>query len=130
MIVIDASAVVELLLRTPAGISIEALLFAPGQSLHAPELLYVEVAHVLRRGVLRGRMSASRGGLAIADLRAMRVRHYPHVTLLQRVWALRDNLSAYDATYVALAEELDAPLFTRDSRLALAPGHRATVTVV
>jgi predicted nucleic acid-binding protein len=75
-------------------------------------------------------LSAQRGREALEDLADLSVRRYPHDVLLPRVWELRANLTAYDAAYVALAEALGAPLFTRDRRLAGAAGHRARVEVV
>jgi predicted nucleic acid-binding protein len=130
VIVIDASAVLEVLLRTPVASAIERRLFAAGEALHAPHLIDVEVAHVLRRYAAAGDMSAERGREALEDLADLSVRRYPHDILLPRVWELRANLTAYDAVYVALAEALGAPLFTRDRRLAGAAGHSARVEVV
>ncbi len=127
MIVIDASAILELLLRTSAGAAIERRLFGGRETLHAPHLLDVEVAHVLRRYALAGEVSAERGREALEDLEDLSLCRYPHRVLLPRVWELRANLTAYDAVYVALAEVLDAPLVTRDRRLAGAAGHRARV---
>jgi predicted nucleic acid-binding protein len=127
VIVVDASAILELLLRTPAAASVERRLFGGRETLHAPHLLDVEVAHVIRRYALAGEVSAEQGGEALEDLEDLSLRRHPHDILLKRVWELRANLTAYDAIYVALAEALDAPLFTRDRRLAAAPGHRARV---
>ena len=101
--------------------------FSANETLHAPHLIDIEVAHVLRRYASAGDMSAERGREALEDLADLSLRRYPHEVLLPRVWELRANLSAYDAIYVALAEALDAPLFTRDRRLAGAPGHHARV---
>ena len=127
MIVVDASAILELLLRTPAAAAVERRLFGGRETLHAPHLLDVEVAHVLRRYALAGDVSAKQGSEALEDLEDLSLRRYPHDVLLPRVWELRANLTAYDAVYVALAEALDAPLLTRDRRLAGAAGHRARV---
>ena len=127
MIVVDASVILESLLRTPNAKQVDARLFSPGQTLHAPHLLDVEVAQVLRRYVAAGQIDADRGALALADLADWPMRRYPHDLLLPRMWALRENLTAYDAAYVALAEVLDAPLLTCDSRIAKAPGHQARV---
>ncbi len=118
MIVVDASVLLEVLLRTPAGLAMEALVFATGQSLHAPHLVDVEVAHVVRRYAASGDIDGARGGMALADLVDLPLRRYPHDLLLPRIWALRHNFTAYDAAYVALAEVLDAKLLTRDRRLA------------
>lgn len=127
MIVLDASAVIEALLRTPAAEAIEARLFDPRETLHVPHLLDVEVAQVIRRYAANGDIDRQRGGEALADLSDLPLRRYPHDFLLPRVWELRNNLTAYDAVYVALAEVLDAPLLTRDRRLARAAGHRARI---
>ena len=130
MIVVDASAILEALLRTPAAAAVERRLFDPGQTLHAPHLLDVEVAQVLRRYAAAGQVDPERCREALTDLTSFPISRYPHDFLLQRVWALRNNLTAYDATYIALAEALDAPLLTRDRRLATAPGHHARVETV
>ena len=130
MIVVDASALLETLLRTPAAKAVEDRMFEPRQTLHAPHLLDVEIAQVVRRYALHGEINAERGSMALADLTDFPVRRYPHDFLLPRVWELRNNLSAYDAVYVALAEALDAPLITRDQRLAATAGHHARIEVV
>jgi predicted nucleic acid-binding protein len=127
VIVVDASALIEALLRTPAAAAVEARLFDPRETLHAPHLLDVEVAQVIRCYVASGDLDAERGGAALADLVDLPLRRYPHDFLLPRVWELRNNFTAYDAVYVALAEALDAPLLTRDQRLARAAGHRARI---
>jgi predicted nucleic acid-binding protein len=130
VIVVDASALLEALLRTPAAEAVERRLFDSRSTLHAPHLLDVEVAQVIRRYAANGEIDAGRGRQALADLSDFPVRRYPHDFLLPRIWDLRDNLTAYDAAYVALAEALDAPLLTRDRRLAGAVGHHARVELV
>ncbi len=130
MIVIDASAALEVILATPAGKLIEARVFAPGERLYAPHLIDVEIAQVLRRYASAGQVSVRRCEQALEDWRAFRVHRYAHEPMLARVWALRANLTAYDAVYVALAEALDAPLLTRDARMADAPGHGARVELI
>ena len=130
MIVVDASALLEVLLRTPAAGSVEARLFDASDSLHAPHLLDLEVAQVLRRFVGAGEIDPEHGQASLDDLADLPLRRYPHDVLLPRIWDLRDNLTAYDAVYVALAEALDARLVTRDRRLARASGHRARVELV
>ena len=127
MIVVDASAVLEVLLRTPAAPSVEARLFVPRRTLHAPHLLDVEIAQVIRRYAVNGEIDEDRGRLALADLASIPLRRYPHTFLLPRIWELRNNLTAYDAAYVALAEALDVPLLTRDHRLAAAAGYLAKI---
>ena len=95
--------------------------------LHVPHLFEIEVMNVLRRYVLSYRLSEERSAELLEDFATMRLTRYPHTALLSRVWELRDNVTAYDAAYIALAETLEAPLVTRDERLAKAPGTHATV---
>jgi predicted nucleic acid-binding protein len=130
VIVADASVVLELLLRTPASAPVEARLFDSGETLHAPHLLDVEVAQVLRRYAARSEISAARGRLGLGILSRFPILRYPHEPLLTRIWALRANMTAYDAAYVALAEALGATLVTRDERLSTAPGTRAKIELV
>src|ERR1700723_1103764 len=129
MIVLDASAVVDWLLRTPAGQRVEQRIYARNNTLHTVHLLDVEFAQVLRRLVGEGTLARKRAEEAMEDLTALRVTRYAPVLLLNRIWQLRKNLSAYDAAYVALAEVLEAPLITRNQRIAAAPGHTATIEV-
>jgi predicted nucleic acid-binding protein len=129
LIVVDASALLEVLLRTGAAGAVEARLFG-GETLHAPHVIDLEVAHVLRRYERAGELTARRGREALDDLEAFRIERYPHHLFLGRVWSLRANATAYDACYLALAEALGAPLLTRDRRLATVPGHGAKVEVV
>ncbi|MDP1585148.1 MAG: type II toxin-antitoxin system VapC family toxin [Bradyrhizobium sp.] len=130
MIVVDASAMLEALLRLPAARAVERRMFEPAQTLHTPHLLDVEVAQVIRRYAANREIDAERGRTALADLADFPLHRYPHDFLLPRVWELRNNLTAYDAIYVALAEVLDAPLLTHDQRLAAAPGHHARIELV
>lgn len=129
MIVLDASAALELLLRGPAAQALEDRLFAAGEAIHAPHLIDLEIAQVLRRHQQGGLMSARDADAALDVWRAMPVRRHGHDLLLARIWSLRDNLGAYDAAYVALAEALDAPLLTTDAKLVRAHGHSARVEV-
>jgi predicted nucleic acid-binding protein len=101
-----------------------------GETLHAPHLLDVEVLHALRRAARGGTIDTRTAGRAIRRLRSLRLTKYPHGPLLRRVWQLREHLTAYDATYVALAERLGARLVTRDARLSRAPGIRVRVDVI
>jgi predicted nucleic acid-binding protein len=130
VIVADASALVAVLLRLPAASAVEDWLFAPGQTIHAPHLIDIEIAQVVRRYAASGVIDAPRGQATLANLIAFPLRRYPHDLLLPKVWALRNNLTAYDAAYVALAETLDAPLITRDRRLAAATGTAARIHLV
>jgi predicted nucleic acid-binding protein len=117
MIVVDASAVLAVLLEREAA-TVADRLFRSGESLHAPHLLDIETAQVVRRFSAKGQISDERGREALADFLDMPIVRYPHDVLLPRVWQLRANFSAYDAAYVALAEALNVPLVTRDRRLA------------
>lgn len=119
-LVVDASVVVDLLGRFRPE-PIEALMFAADTALAAPALLDVEVLQALRKLDLQGAIPASRTDL-VESLRALRIRRYPHASLLDAVWSLRRNATAYDAAYIALARQLDATLVTRDTSLARAPG--------
>ena len=127
MIVLDTSAAVDWLLQTSAGQRIEKRIYAHNESLHAPHLLDLEVTQVLRRLVREGAISAQRAEAAVRDLLDLRITRYPHFLLLPEIWRRRNNVSAYDAAYVVLAENLGAALVTRDGRLASAPGHAAIV---
>ena len=130
MIVLDASAAVELLLATPAGDEVADRVVDPAETIHVPHLLSVEVAQVLRRLVGAGEVAPRRAAEALGDLGDLDAERYPHEPFLARMFALRGNLTAYDAVYVALAEALAAPLVTFDRRLSNAPGNRATVELL
>ena len=101
-----------------------------GEQLTAPELVDLEVVSTLRRATRSGRLEERRSAQALVDLAALPLRRVPHLPLLPRVWELRDNLSAYDASYVALAEALDALLLTADGPLGRATGIRCDVEVM
>ena len=130
MIVLDASVVLELLLRSRVGLEIEERILSPQETLFAPHLLDLEVVQVLRRYCASGEIDSERGKEAIEDLKDLPINRYPHDIFLQRAWNLRHNMTAYDAVYVALAETLPAPLLTRDAHLASAPGHEALIELV
>ena len=130
MIVVDASALVEFLLQTPLGARVEARLFRDRDEFHSPHLADVEVTQGLRRLVRAGELSPDRAAEAIADLADLDLHRHAHLDLLTRAWKLRDNITAYDAMYVALAEALDASIVTCDAPLARAPGHRAQIEVI
>jgi predicted nucleic acid-binding protein len=127
--VVDASAVLEVLLQTADGAPLTPRLLSQDTSLHAPHLLDLEVAQVLRRFVRKGEVEPQRARQALEDLLALPLERYSHDLLVPRVWELRENLTAYDASYVALAEILEATLLTRDDRIRKAPGHFARVEV-
>jgi predicted nucleic acid-binding protein len=130
MIVLDASALVELLLGTDLGRQVGARIADPTLGLHTPHLADVEVVQALRRFVREGELEAGAAAAALAELRALDLERHAHEPLLDRIWSLRDNVTAYDAVYVALAEALAAPLLTCDARLARAPGLRARFDLV
>ncbi len=125
MIVVDASAALSALLN--AGPARSAL---ASEQLHAPHLIDSEVANGLRRMVNAQQVDTDSGWAALDAFRRLGMTRYPVFSMLDRVWELRDNLSAYDASYVALAELLGCSLLTADARLSRAPGIRCPVTVV
>ena len=128
--VVDASALLEFLLQTALGTRVEARLFRDREELHVPHLADVEVTQGLRRLVRAGEVSPARAAEAIADLADLDLHRHPHVDLLTRAWKLRQNVTAYDALYVALAEALDTPLVTCDRPLASTSGHRARIEAI
>ena len=121
MIILDASVVIEMLLQTDDGIAITERVLGDNESLHAPHLIDIEVAQVLRRYVLRGELKAERAQQALEVMAEFPIARYEHEPLLARIWELRENLTAYDAAYVALAEGLNATLLTRDRKLSAVP---------
>ena len=125
MIVVDASAAVSGLLNSgPARQALGA------ERVHVPHLIDFEVANALRRGLAASRIDSGDAWSALDRWRQIGLSRYASFNLLQRVWELRENLSAYDASYVALAESLDCALLTADARLGRAGGLRCLVTVV
>ena len=130
MMVLDASVLLELLLGTERGRTIAVRIADPAIGLHAPHLADVEVAQALRRYVREGEIGASSAEAALEDLQSLDLERHSHEPLLGRVWALRENLTAYDAVYVALTEALDSTLLTCDGRLARAPGLSRRVELV
>lgn len=133
MLVVDASAVLELLLRRPIAAALEAHVVDHGLDLHAPHLLDVEVLSALRRLVASRDASAARADEAVTDLLDMPIERYPHDLLVRRAWQLRRNLSSYDAVYLALAEALPegrVQLLTTDRRFARAARAHSEVDVV
>jgi predicted nucleic acid-binding protein len=129
MIVLDASATVELLGDTQAGKKIAARL-STERILHAPHLLDLEVASAFRRQVALAAVDAERAARALTLHRNLRIMRHPHYPYLDRIWSLRHNFSAYDACYIALAEALGATLLTRDKALASARLQRGNVEVI
>jgi predicted nucleic acid-binding protein len=133
MLVVDASALTELILGRPAGTIVGEHLVHHRFAVHAPHLVDVEVLSALRRVVASGEATAERAGEAIADLQDLPIERYPHDILVARIWQLRENFSAYDASYVALAEGVGdepVPLLTADRRLARATHEHTDVPVL
>ncbi|MFN0022633.1 MAG: type II toxin-antitoxin system VapC family toxin [Parvularculaceae bacterium] len=130
MIVVDASAVVEWLLRRPAGETVNTRFTQSRGMIYAPHIIDLEIAHALRRYVVSGALTVARAEEALTDFGIFPLRRFGHAFLMRRVWMLRNNLTAYDAAYVALAEMLMAPLVTCDSGISSASGHFATVELI
>ena len=128
--VLDASVVLEVILRTPESDAIADRILSSRERLHAPHLLDLEVAQVLRRYVAHNEVTEPRGREALDVLSVFPLTRYSHEPLLNRIWALRERLTAYDAAYVALAEALGDTLLTRDRRLARTTGIRTRIEVV
>jgi predicted nucleic acid-binding protein len=125
VIVADASAAVSALLNSGAARDLLA-----SERVHVPHLVDVEVTSALRRSAAAGRMTAAQGSAALGTWRRLGVTRHAVTGLLDRIWELRENVTSYDATYVALAEALDCPVVTADGRLGRAPGLRCPVTIV
>ena len=130
MIVLDASALVELILGTPAGQLVGERIADPAIGLHVPHLVDIEVVQALRRYTRDGDIDADAAVAALDDFRALDLHRHAHEPFLERVWQLRQNLTAYDAIYVALAEVIDGVLLTCDGKLSRAPGMTGRVELV
>ena len=128
--VLDASGAVELVLNTAAGKRLGARLADESVVVHVPHLIDLEISHVLRRYVLAGTLTERMGRQALGRWRRFDVERYPHEPFLDRVWRLRDNLTAYDAVYVALAEALSTVLVTGDRKLVRSPGVHAAIELI
>ena len=127
---IDASAVLELLLRTDKGIQVEERALIPDERLCAPHLIDVEVTQALRRLTQLKEISQRRASEALGDHAALSIKRSAHAGMLTRIWQLRRSVTAYDAAYVVLAEGLDAPLVTCDGKLSRYHGHRAKIELI
>ena len=128
MIVVDTSALGAALVSWPPDRALHERLAGEAE-LHAPHLVDVEFLHVLRRLTQTDALGADRAEDARTDFTELNLIRYPHEHLLDRMWELRHNLTAYDACFVALSEVLGSPLVTADARLRDAPGHDAVVEV-
>ena len=128
MIVADASILVAALLRAEPGLAERVLL--QGAEIHAPHLVDLELLSAARKLTNGGQITVRQAEDLLRDFQDMRLIRYPHALVMSRAWQLRANLTPYDAAYIALAELLDAPLLTRDRRLANAPGHNARIEVL
>jgi predicted nucleic acid-binding protein len=126
VLVIDTSAALTALLAVESPVGLAERIIEDGD-LHAPHLIDTEVLHALRRLTLNRELSEERAADTRTEFAELAVTRYPHQPLSDRVWELRHNLTAYDATFIALAEALDAPLVTCDARLASSAGHHADV---
>ena len=130
MIVIDASALVEILFATTRGREVEQRVFGTGETLHAPHLLDLEVTQVIRRYLRANYINQVRAQQVFEDLLGVKYKRYPPDVFLRRIWALRDNFTAYDATYIALAEAIGATVVTCDAKMASGRAHNARVELV
>ena len=127
MLVLDASVILEVLLKTPVGERHADRIFRTQDSLHVPHLVDVEIAQVLRRLALSGELMADRAGQVLEELADLPLNRHEHTALLPRIWEMRESVSAFDAAYVALAEGLPGPLLTCDGKLSRAHGHHARI---
>lgn len=130
MIVIDASLGVELFLRGPDAMAIKDRIEAAGREMAAPEIFDLEILQTFRRLKHRKQIEPDRAVQALDVFRHAPIDRYSHRLLNSRIWELRDNLTAYDAAYFALAELLDVPLWTREARFSEAPGASTMVRVL
>jgi predicted nucleic acid-binding protein len=130
MIVVDASAIAEILFMTPAADAIMDRIYTDDEPLVAPHVIDLEIAHVVRRRLLAREIDYDLAEGMIGAFQQIPINRFPHDALLGRIWTLRNNITAYDAAYVALAEVLEAPLVTRDRRLSQSRGHIARIEYV
>jgi predicted nucleic acid-binding protein len=130
VIVADASLALDLFLVTPDAALIAAAITASGQDLAAPEVFDLEILQTVRRLLRAREIAPVRAAAALEMLRVSPVERFSHAPIAARIWALRENLTAYDAAYFALAEMLDAELWTRDTKYRAVPGRRARVRVL
>lgn len=129
MLILDASSALDLLLTLGAHERIRERIERPGETIHAPHVIDLEIVQGLRRLTRSRRVDPERSAAALEDFCDLRLERYAAIPFVERIWQLRDNVSAFDAAYIALAEALDAPLITADAALARAPGTRARIEV-
>ena len=130
MIVLDASVVLDVVIAVPAGVKISERIAASGEQFAAPEVVDLEVLQALRRQLRLGEIDIGRAHQALELLNSLPLARLSHQLLNSRIWQLRDNATAYDAAYLALAELLDAGLWTRDTKYLGIPGHRVEIEVL
>ena len=130
MIVVDASLVIDFLILAGRDNRVTSLFLAQSGETFAPELIDLEVAQALRRWAQRSALNQDHATAFLMSFQNLPIKRLPHRPLLKRIWQLRHSLTAYDAAYVALAEGLDAPLFTRDRKLAAARGNTAKIELI
>jgi predicted nucleic acid-binding protein len=130
LIVVDASALLELLLGTERAERIGEWMLRAEETVHAPHLIDIEVVQALRRLVKLKLLPSGRAEQALEDLASLVIVRHAHETLLVRIWQLREAVSAYDGAYLAVAEALNAPLLTCDGKLARSHGHQVQIEVV
>jgi predicted nucleic acid-binding protein len=130
VIVVDASLALEMFIVAPGAAKLQSLIADAGAEMAAPEVFDLEVLQALRRMMRLGWIDQPRAAFAVAVFQTAPITRFSHSAMTTRIWALRENLTAYDAAYFALAEMLDAPLWTRDTKFASIPGHRAKVVVI
>lgn len=130
MIVIDASLAFEISIATKDGAALSARLTTEAGLLVAPDVIELEFLQTLRRFLRQGQIDRERAANAIGNFADMAIERFPHAPLRARIWELRDNLTAYDGAYFALAELLDTPLWTRDEKFRSVPGHAARVEIL
>lgn len=129
-LVLDASVLTEILVMSPLGARALVHVSHERGELHVPHLADIECASVFRGLARGGALTAERAGQALLDLQDFPARRWPGGALLERVWELRDTLTAYDATYLALAEALDADFITADAKLACGAAGVTSATII
>ncbi|MEM9705477.1 MAG: type II toxin-antitoxin system VapC family toxin [Pseudomonadota bacterium] len=130
MIVVDASLAFEIMLASQRSDVLSDLLLAKGDVLCAPEIIELELLQTLRRLVYQGSVTEALAAQAIDNLNDLRIERFSHNPLRRRIWSLRHYLTAYDAAYFALAELLEAPLWTLDRKYLSVPGQTAQIEIL